>query len=668
MATMTLLEELAPPMIPGNTHNTHIACALCGASVLDQQSAPLRPPPSPTTSAMSRYGTNGSWSTALKNSLPTNFSSRFTTHNNHSSSSFTFEPPTQVYIFRLAATSSSGLPMSLPLGAQQPNGATRPATIYPLCHSGWCLGRLRTTCSLWAFIRTSVVEKVWEEVAIAPPPLPAREVPHSLSVEVNGSNGKTEGTASPGEQKTTDVNQAISPKKSRIGIGSLWGTMSRGLGSTKAPEPEKETEVEKKPVAQGKASVKSPVTSPRRLPPPPPVHPSRTDNHLPPPPQAGAGGAPPPLPKRNRTRPDQAPKRASVSPPNGTDHAEQEERVSEEGRPSTPSLSTTTPPTNGPSSTESQDHFTTPTEELPPSTPGTPTPKPKHASRSVSPSPSPPTPAPVPIPERPMSPHKIPLPTSRPSTPVRVPRTPPPHSPGFSKLSGNEKRRSMSPVKIPSRSGSPAPGAAHISNGGTSSIPGTPPPIPRRAAARTRPVSSSGLASTAGVVLPPPTEPVAEEKKDELEEKTTEAPNEQAPRESEESQEPTMDTQETVENNSDEKLAPVELPPSDEKAELGESAEKTESGDEASPPAYEPSSADGPQPELADKKAPEDPFTTTVDTATSPVIEDPNGGLVTEPENDLGIYVGDSTWEERTFKEVVRLREEMFWARVGGLR
>ena len=31
-------------------------------------------------------------------------------------------------------------------------------------------------------------------------------------------------------------------------------------------------------------------------------------------------------------------------------------------------------------------------------------------------------------------------------------------------------------------------------------------------------------------------------------------------------------------------------------------------------------------------------------------------------------YVGDATWEDRTWKEIVRLKEEMFWARVGGVQ
>jgi hypothetical protein len=31
-------------------------------------------------------------------------------------------------------------------------------------------------------------------------------------------------------------------------------------------------------------------------------------------------------------------------------------------------------------------------------------------------------------------------------------------------------------------------------------------------------------------------------------------------------------------------------------------------------------------------------------------------------------YAGDATWEGRTWKEIVRLKEDMFWARVGGVR
>jgi len=29
---------------------------------------------------------------------------------------------------------------------------------YPLCHTGWCLARLKTTCELWGCVKTNVVE------------------------------------------------------------------------------------------------------------------------------------------------------------------------------------------------------------------------------------------------------------------------------------------------------------------------------------------------------------------------------------------------------------------------------------------------------------------------------------------------------------------------------
>ena len=39
-----------------------------------------------------------------------------------------------------------------------------------------------------------------------------------------------------------------------------------------------------------------------------------------------------------------------------------------------------------------------------------------------------------------------------------------------------------------------------------------------------------------------------------------------------------------------------------------------------------------------------------------------------EEEKTRVTYVGDATWEEKTWKEIVRLREDMFWARMGGVR
>jgi len=48
-----------------------------------------------------------------------------------------------------------------------------------------------------------------------------------------------------------------------------------------------------------------------------------------------------------------------------------------------------------------------------------------------------------------------------------------------------------------------------------------------------------------------------------------------------------------------------------------------------------------------------------LDTGKSPVTAEP----VYAPDGTP--YVGDATWEERTWKELTRLREDMFWARLG---
>jgi hypothetical protein len=38
-----------------------------------------------------------------------------------------------------------------------------------------------------------------------------------------------------------------------------------------------------------------------------------------------------------------------------------------------------------------------------------------------------------------------------------------------------------------------------------------------------------------------------------------------------------------------------------------------------------------------------------------------------DKDDDTEVYVGDATWEERTWKELVKLRGGMFWARIGAV-
>ncbi|KAI0763418.1 hypothetical protein BD413DRAFT_616301 [Trametes elegans] len=46
---------------------------------------------------------------------------------------------------------------------------------------------------------------------------------------------------------------------------------------------------------------------------------------------------------------------------------------------------------------------------------------------------------------------------------------------------------------------------------------------------------------------------------------------------------------------------------------------------------------------------------------------DDSAAAVEKDDDQSEAYVGEGTWEERTYRELVRLREEMFWARVGAV-
>ena len=57
-----------------------------------------------------------------------------------------------VYIFRIAKSSSTTSTDKSQESHSKP---------YPLCKSGWCLERLRATCELWHFIRTGIIQIIW---------------------------------------------------------------------------------------------------------------------------------------------------------------------------------------------------------------------------------------------------------------------------------------------------------------------------------------------------------------------------------------------------------------------------------------------------------------------------------------------------------------------------
>ncbi|KAF7360163.1 Rab guanine nucleotide exchange factor SEC2 [Mycena venus] len=227
MSSSVLLSESSANSsnIPGlNSSNNNISCALCGTPIFSNPDMHShRPVPPPTHPSLANGGNANSWSTSvLKKTLA------YTTPNGSptppprslsrppppAQNELSAPHPPQIYIFRIAtplpppqpsqaptrsASPSPFLPSvgssraaaaaqqtqssqsntnpltSLSLNALTQSASAASTTIYPLCTSGWCLARLRTTCTLWAFVRTGIVERVWGGGgADAPPRAPAR--------------------------------------------------------------------------------------------------------------------------------------------------------------------------------------------------------------------------------------------------------------------------------------------------------------------------------------------------------------------------------------------------------------------------------------------------------------------------------------------------------------
>ncbi|KAJ7269602.1 hypothetical protein C8J57DRAFT_1322503 [Mycena rebaudengoi] len=229
MSSIALLSESSATgsggsNIPGlNSSSNNISCALCGTPIFSNpEQGPhhhQRPPTHPATA-----NNPNSWSTSVFKKSPVPPPRSLSRPQSQHATQPAPYPP-QVYIFRIASSTPlpPPQPMNPPTRTSSPSPflpsvgssrATPPpqntgisastlptlslnaltqsssasATIYPLCTSGWCLARLRTTCTLWSFVRTGIIERVWEEEVPsllpapptdaaapgAPPPVPPR--------------------------------------------------------------------------------------------------------------------------------------------------------------------------------------------------------------------------------------------------------------------------------------------------------------------------------------------------------------------------------------------------------------------------------------------------------------------------------------------------------------
>ncbi|KAH9478340.1 hypothetical protein JR316_0008794 [Psilocybe cubensis] len=711
-----------------NSSNDNVACALCGVPIfptLDPHNS-SRPPihpqshiyqPQPTSWSGAFFKKANGSNTAPSSPTAPSFRNNFGSHSN-----------SQIFIFRLAAPSTSIASLPIPTltkASSQPNSSPipsayassssngiisqshsqsgsqsgQPTTIYPLCMSGWCLHRLRTTCTLWAFVRTGIVDKIWEEELPPPPPPPS---------------------AHPEKSANGDKPPVPPRKRGLWGIASAFGERAASWG---------EGDRDKSKRNSGSASSSPAQPELRRLPPPPP-----------PVSAARPSPVPPPLPKRNEGRvrtpvsdpPPPTPPRASVEKPTADVHPESSNteapvvvaatsspRVSADLPPIPPRRSREAPP---PSHSE-------PSSDA--AAPATPPPRPPRAHTPVS----------------------VPLPESRPASPAVPSRTASPANVAVAAAGGP-------PPPLPRRAAArtrthldESMSATAINSGVAESSVSVSEPA---SIAADKTASNAELSATEEVKegektvnevvaetsveseaakgktassdpVSPAESPVATEgaavrKEDEtvksayseIEKKTDESPSDpdrstqpspasdefvDAPTPGDEAEDP-LETATPVKNQEKEKVdgdKEVAVAPANGVEKLQEENEddkqtiidspatvvhpplpvdETESAEVAEPAVHasanEKEVIEGEAAGVQDKAevnddAPPVPTLAIPEKTPEEKLEEERRRREKE-EWEKANYVGEATWEERTWKEIVRLREDMFWARVGGIR
>ncbi|KAF5356998.1 hypothetical protein D9756_006658 [Leucocoprinus leucothites] len=733
MAFTTLLMEsshLSNAGISGSANNEYIPCALCGTPVFSQapstNTSPTRPPTHPLKGMAHSYsGSGSSWSTSLFKKSPSSSNSitsgppsippRSSARTTQVASNVVY--PSQVYIFRISSNQTSSLPQlpllkssssaaqsgSSTLSSSSQNMSSLPhssvgsgapsqssTTIYPLCTNGWCLARLRTTCSMWAFVRTGIVERVWEEElpVVLPPPVPNRTVT-STPVSINSSN--------PANGPGATEKPPIPPRKR-----GLWGLAS-AIGERAASWSESTGEKAKRLAATpAPASEKENKT----LPPTPPHPRERPDiSETTAPPLPATSAAPPPLPKRSEGR-----ARTPVNPPPSTSPSASPSNNAGTSTTDAPIASNATqlPPAEVKSSSPTPEAVVN--KDQPDHSPVLPTESASGTVAALSTPPQTPTrPHGPPIPPRavkrlsaslarPGTPSSVPLPDSRPSTPPVT-------------------------TNPPSRTSSPALGSSPAASG-------APPPIPRRAAARAprKPIGESGDNSRPSS----PAVPASPAKGGDVQaqEQATASPQPQLDSVKEiveESKEGRKESEESTVLEGPEPPKAIEHASSlqsnvsavsetdvfvdaedgtqGEEDEKEKSSVKTVKGDKETKEALAetggdiaketkqedavmatPEQKEGPVISLNDQDLP--PPVTSDATDAPPAlpprrseaekevvkgdemndVDGSKAGGSDDGEDDGSMYISGRTWEERTWRELSRLREEMFLARTGAVR
>ncbi|KAH7887024.1 hypothetical protein F5I97DRAFT_1967068 [Phlebopus sp. FC_14] len=620
-----------------------VSCALCGAPIVRFSSATaLEKPPSHPLAALARsHNVNGhSWF-----KYPLALSSAQSRDPSVYRPSAECEHPEQVYVFRLSAANPSQPPpmlvpthtSSLSTSAASTSILSRPPihpttssrvlpaqpqnSPYPLCTSNYCLLRLRSTCSLWAFVRTGIVERVWEEQ-----PQPQNSSPvDKPSTNGHGSDMPKRSSTPASITRPTSGNTSpsatekppVPPRRRRLWeMASVLGERAVGWGKEGGENTKEKAKVE---------------DGGKQLPNPPPAHPSASDSQA----EAPQSQVPPLVPKRSGSRDHIWNDKSVETTQNGTTDSTEPSTVTDSGGPE--------------SGTGSGDAYQTADEiaSVPPSPTRDTSPnvEAEHADPAVSHDPPISSEAPA-LSQTPTSPvPRVTSPIPRPRSRVTSPASPP------SRVGSPRPQLPVSPIALSrSRAGSPAPVIARTASPATPSRTGSPasphgaPPLPRRAAARR-------------AIPPPPASTAASEPSKDKRVSLL------APEQIRAQEEPSKSDDGPKENdaagpditpvNAGDEVAsvPVAATPGDDPSD--ETAERT---------AAAPSTSEAPAPVDLQANTPDRTSTDSVQRSIETTSTKRSSST------DVSGFASDATWEERTWKEVARLRDEMFWARIGGVR
>ncbi|KAG6897277.1 hypothetical protein C0992_002817 [Termitomyces sp. T32_za158] len=682
MSSIAFLQEVNPS---GYTIG-NVSCALCGTLIFStptsSSNATLSLPPVLTHSSSG----STSWSASLFKKPPTTSTatnvSTPSTPTSSRKASFDQVSPSQVYIFKLATPPTSMSSISIPSRPKTSSSSLSPSplptntdnhalntsnanpqqssTIYPLCTNNWCLSRLRSTCSLWAFVRSGVVEKIWEEEV---PILPTK-------------------AASPTAEKPP-----IPPRRR-----GLWG-MASALGERAVSWGEGDKDKAKKLKAAEQISTPpalEPKSARRRLPPPLPPQGAPATTTTPIASTPAKTVVPPPLPKRSGVRQTSLSSTpASVEKPVGTTETSATGDLTKD-----PSVYSTEVP--------SASLAATPVSDAQPKVPSAPEIAPTPLEASTVSVPTPMTPS-TPVDTTTTTEPKLPpRPPRRPMNPDSRPQTPPVSNasptlpdtstpPPLPRRAATRASRALADSDIPSRPSTPAKHINELNAGDVDRASKKQDPeqaalsVPAAVPLAEEGVKEEKLAGGSIVLSPSIEEDVfvdaesgseservggvkaekemeghekvrspqdhyeVEQKADKVERSNNVEEEPKVEEKDEKDDQKTNKVEETAENtkltNGAEEKAETKLDEITEKAETSFVNVGAE----------------------CDNKL----IVSSLDvqaTGKEHVGKEVDTNKESSDDDSSGNYVGDTTWEERTWKELIRLKEAMFWARIGGLK